>query len=1319
MINVGAMVASLTLDTKKFMVGMQKVTKAVDPLKTRFMVLGRTIKKFTKAIFNLRSAFIVLAATMASRKVLGVFKEFQIALVDMGKVTSRNLQRIRKDVMALAPVIGTSTDLMRGYYQVISAGVKGATKQINTLVVSSKAAIAAHVAQGEVIKGLTAIVDAYEGKVRGAAEAADILFTIERLGKTTVAELIPIIGSLASMSATMKISQDELGGSLAQLTKFIGSTAEAATQLKALYTALITPNEDLNALFKEQGGVLKAIGEIGFIEVLRRMDKATQGNVEALKLLMEGRREALLGFLSLSKQGFVPVIDNISEMTKKTGAADDAFRKWAKTLEATYVIFQSTIGRVMIEMGQELAPMVIKVILRMSEWLEKYQDAIVATTRAMVRLLPKMVKLVAMFTALNVVVGVILLFKGFKAAVLASTAAMIKLNTAMKANLVLIAGLLAYEVGKWLGKWFDGTAKAERVTKEWTGQLKRLKEELNNTKESMRGLSDETEKWLARHEAWTREMGEAPLVPEMDPEEVLARQRKLIDEINELLMDKFDFAEDVLYKEYLENVKVAGMQLTAWEIYTEKLRILDEKRNEEQREEFQKTIEDWREGFEKLGSDIETVSVEQLTGMRSMYEDMRSYGEEYFDVIEQLIKNQAKIYKKQKIDETIVNKWAEAEKAKIHRQHWMNRRDLELQAADTIVDSWMQIFQQLGQKSESAFEAFKRMQQLQAVIDAVRVSLAAYKWGWEYGGPAAPYVSTAMMISAGALAFARVAMIEAQTYKGYAAGGWLDRNPRGGRIDEGGGGRDDVFLGATPGVNHWAARDEFVMNPAASRKYGALLEIMNRGYLFGGGFSLPTPSLPTPSLGGLPGLGGGVGIPRLELGAQFDLPGITDIDPVLRSITGWWEDLTAIPEPEFDPDAFAGILQSIRQMKGETTALEDATYSTRQQFKGWIKQLEEMGASEEQLNQVRSQEADVIAKLTADMQEGFLKPIDDIIEKGTMTDYGYELEELSKWYQEGKKTANELGLSSSTLTEAYKLQKQAIDDRIASFNAQTMEELDLREVQLQGMDDQAEVMRFSIRQNEELANAIEEGATEATIAYMEEIQRMEKAALKAGQELKAVADGIGDLESEISDLESALSGWETALTSVQDQILSMATSMATSPLNAVERLDLIWDAINSFGEISTPEAVSELQGLYSSMLDVAGEAYQRPSVQYAAEYAAALSGLGELEAIAEGFVSEYDLQVQQLEVQRGILEALLGQGSYQMGTRYVPETGLYTLHEGEQVTPAGGQQLVMNLTINESRTPRETGTVVRREMEGFLKSAVGRKMIQQTAIGRG
>ena len=83
MINVGAMVATMALDTKRFMVGIQKTTRAIKPLQARLMVLGSTVKKFAKQIFNLRTAFLVLGATIVGRKVMGAFQQFQTALVDM------------------------------------------------------------------------------------------------------------------------------------------------------------------------------------------------------------------------------------------------------------------------------------------------------------------------------------------------------------------------------------------------------------------------------------------------------------------------------------------------------------------------------------------------------------------------------------------------------------------------------------------------------------------------------------------------------------------------------------------------------------------------------------------------------------------------------------------------------------------------------------------------------------------------------------------------------------------------------------------------------------------------------------------------------------------------------------------------------------------------------------------------------------------------------------------------------------------------------------------------------------------------------------
>ena len=86
------------------------------------------------------------------------FKNFETATVDMAKVTTRSLKEIRSEVLGMSSVLGTSTDLMKGYYQVISAGVKGTSAQLDTLTVSSRAAKAAHIDQAETIKGLTKLM---------------------------------------------------------------------------------------------------------------------------------------------------------------------------------------------------------------------------------------------------------------------------------------------------------------------------------------------------------------------------------------------------------------------------------------------------------------------------------------------------------------------------------------------------------------------------------------------------------------------------------------------------------------------------------------------------------------------------------------------------------------------------------------------------------------------------------------------------------------------------------------------------------------------------------------------------------------------------------------------------------------------------------------------------------------------------------------------------------------------------------------------------------------------------------------------------------
>lgn len=345
----------------------QRTVAQVKTLGTKFKGAFLTMQK---AVFSLQGAMLAFGAAFTLKSTLDQFKHFETATVDMGKVTTRNLQGIRKEVMLLPPELGSATELMQGYYQVISAGVKGAENQLQTLITTAQSAIAAHVNQAEVIKGLTSVVDAYGGAVKDAAEASDLLYTIERLGKTNVAELIPVIGSLTSMSAELTIKSNELGAALAQITKYAGSTAEAATQYRAILIALTKPTDKMTKLFKEYGEVQKAITELGFVEVLKRINIATKGSSEALATLLGGRQEALLGFLALAKKGFQGVSENLVEMESKAGATEEAFERWKATFEAVETVFRNTMERLAIEIGEDLAPMAMGFLNNFASWVK-------------------------------------------------------------------------------------------------------------------------------------------------------------------------------------------------------------------------------------------------------------------------------------------------------------------------------------------------------------------------------------------------------------------------------------------------------------------------------------------------------------------------------------------------------------------------------------------------------------------------------------------------------------------------------------------------------------------------------------------------------------------------------------------------------------------------------------------------------------------------------------------------------------------------------------------------------------------------------------
>lgn len=333
----------------------------------RVSAMTRTL---TSSLFSLQGVLLTLGGAFTLKKGIENLAEYEVAVIDMARVTEREFAKIREDIMGLDVRLGAPTELTGAYYQAISAGVTDTAKALDLVTTASGAAKAAHVDQATTIKALTALYDGYRRELTGGfSEAADTLFQIERLGKTTFRELVPEIGGVAKVSRDLNISLDEMGAALATITQTSGSTAEAATQYEAMLVALIKPTEALQRIIQQELGFATPealIAEKGLVGALRAIIAKTNGSTLAMGELFNRVRQSR-AISALAANDFALVSERVDEMAKRAGSADAAFERWAETLTGKYDTVMNRLNRTSIKGFEAMGPSFDRVL----DWLEE------------------------------------------------------------------------------------------------------------------------------------------------------------------------------------------------------------------------------------------------------------------------------------------------------------------------------------------------------------------------------------------------------------------------------------------------------------------------------------------------------------------------------------------------------------------------------------------------------------------------------------------------------------------------------------------------------------------------------------------------------------------------------------------------------------------------------------------------------------------------------------------------------------------------------------------------------------------------------------
>ena len=347
--------------------GVNKYTSDMGRMNKSTSKFGDIIKKVS-LIGTAAMAALGLAATKMAIDFEKSMAEVQTLLPQMG---TKAFGKLREDVLAFSKDMGIATDkVVPALYQAISAGVPP-DNVFTFLRTAVKVSIGGVTELNTAVDGLTSIVNAYGKENITTAEAADIMFTAIRLGKTTADELSSSLFNVIPVAAAVGIGFDQVASALVALTAAGVPTSVATTQLRAAIQALSAPTVRQTKILEEMGlefsaETLRAKGLQGAMQDLL---EATGGNMSMLRRLV-GSVEAVNAVLIVADSGAEKYAGSMVAMANKTGAANEAFLTMEETVARKLEKAINNLKVTLTVLGLETLPTITKALNTVTDALE-------------------------------------------------------------------------------------------------------------------------------------------------------------------------------------------------------------------------------------------------------------------------------------------------------------------------------------------------------------------------------------------------------------------------------------------------------------------------------------------------------------------------------------------------------------------------------------------------------------------------------------------------------------------------------------------------------------------------------------------------------------------------------------------------------------------------------------------------------------------------------------------------------------------------------------------------------------------------------------
>lgn len=294
--------------------------------------------------------------------------------------TDAEVSQFKRKIESLAVSTGRGPqELADAMYYLASAGLKSGVA-MDVLDVSSRAAASGLGETKTIADLISSVLNAYGPENISAARATDILIAAVREGKGEAKGFAESMGFVIPIASELGVSFDQVAGAIAAMTQKGLQVDHSVTALKGIMTEIIHPSEqaaDALASLKIKGigtfdELRSAVKEKGLISVLNELYQAVDGDVKIMGTLFPEVR-GLTGALNLLGQDSAKTVAIMDSVNNSVGSLDRAFRITSDSAGFKLNQTMSELKLVMIDVGNQLLPLVLKLAQFVSESLKVWQ----------------------------------------------------------------------------------------------------------------------------------------------------------------------------------------------------------------------------------------------------------------------------------------------------------------------------------------------------------------------------------------------------------------------------------------------------------------------------------------------------------------------------------------------------------------------------------------------------------------------------------------------------------------------------------------------------------------------------------------------------------------------------------------------------------------------------------------------------------------------------------------------------------------------------------------------------------------------------------